>query len=559
MDFTKLLYTIATALMIFLIGGLFYLLMKERGKREVMEKNIDQLKIEQSELMKQSSLGGHTVEKLVAKADVWRPIQDHAKDTVVQVFAQIAETDMQQPYKTPTQYSATGTAFFINEQGDLITNAHVVSQATAVWIQIPTLGKQIIDVDVLGIAPERDLALCKVRPSGMKLIYNKLGQVPFLMLGDSDLVRRADEVLALGYPLSQQSLKSTTGVVSGRESHLIQTSAPINPGNSGGPLLNSNGEVVGVNTAYVPDAQNVGYAIPINDLKIILPDLYKVRILHRPFLGILYNSSTDALVELLGNPKPGGCYVTEVVKNSTLDKAGIKSGDMLYSINGYDIDLYGEMKVPWSEDKIAIMDYVMRLSIGDEVRLIVYRNGQRKEIITHVDQVNLPAIRKVYPAFEDIDYEVFGGLVVMEMTLNHLALLANKAPGLARFAELQNQAEQVLIVTHIFRTSQLYRIDVLREGTTINEVNGESVHTLSDFRRALAKGLTTKFFTLRVSDNIGRVSDNIFIALPFNDVLAEEPRLARENRYPISDTAKQLIASAKISESCTANESTVVA
>lgn len=558
MNLRKLLYTSTASLSVLLIASLLYLLMQERGKREVMEKNIDQIRIEQSELMKQANLGPQTIEKLVAKSDVWRPVQEQVKDTVVQVFAQIAEIDMLQPYKTPTQYSATGTAFFINENGDLITNAHNVSQATAVWIQVPSLGKKIIDVNVLGIAPERDLALLKLKPSGIETIRKELGHIPFLMLGDSDLVRRADEVLALGYPLGQQALKSATGVVSGRESHLIQTSAPINPGNSGGPLLNASGEVVGVNTAYVPDAQNVGYAIPINDLKIVLNDLYNIRILHRPFLGILYNNSTDALVEFLTNPKPGGCYVTEVVKNSTLDKASVMPGDMLYAINGYDVDLYGEMKVPWSEDKISIMDYVLRLSIGDDVRLIVYRKGERKEIITKVDQVNLPAVRKIYPIYEEVDYEVFGGMVVMELTLNHLALLANRAPGLARYAELKNQAEQALIVTHIFRTSQLYRVDALREGSTINEVNGEPVRTLAEFRQALQKGLNTKFLTLRVSDNVGRVSDNIFIALPFNDALAEEPRLAREYRYQLSDTSKQLIASAKISESCMPKETTVV-
>jgi len=559
MNLKKLIILTTISLSSLLVIGLVCLLIHEQSKRELMEKNIDQIRIEQSELIKQANFGAHTVEKLVAKSDVWRPVQEQVKDTVVQVFAQISEVDMLQPYKTPAQYSATGTAFFVSDDGDLVTNAHVVSQATAVWIQIPSLGKRIIDVDVLGIAPDRDLALLRVRPSGIETIRKELGQIPFLMFGDSDVVRRADEVLALGYPLSQQSLKSTTGVVSGRESHLIQTSAPINPGNSGGPLLNANGEVVGVNTAYVPDAQNVGYAIPINDLKIVLPDLYKVRILHRPFLGILYNNSTEALVSCLGNPLPGGCYITEVVRNSTLDKAGVLQGDMLYEINGYSVDLYGEMKVPWSEDKISIMDYVMRLSIGDDVRLLVYRNGERKDITTKVNQVNLPAIRKIYPLFEEVDYEVFGGMVVMELTLNHLALLANRAPGLARYAEMPNQAESALIVTHIFRTSQLFRIDALREGSTINEVNGESVRTLAEFRQALGKGLNTKFLTLRVSDNVGRVSDNILIALPFDATLAEEPRLAREYRYPITDTSKQLIASAKISEACMQTEKSLVA
>ncbi|TET06248.1 PDZ domain-containing protein [Candidatus Dependentiae bacterium] len=543
-------YIIATSFIALLFLGVpFFLFLKERLNREVLQKSIDQIKIEQSELMKQVGLA--PVERLVTKSEVWRPIQEQMKDTVVQVFAQISELDMCQPYKTPAQGSAYGSAFFINEQGDLITNAHVVNQAQAIWIQIPSLGKRIIDVDVLGIAPERDLALLKVQPADLEFIRKTIGHIPFLPLGDSDQIRRADEVLALGYPLGQQSLKSTSGVVSGRESHFIQTSAPINPGNSGGPLLNINGEVVGVNTIYVPGAQNVGYAVPINDLKIVLSDLYKVRILHLPFLGILYNNANDTLVEFLRNPKPGGCYITEVIKNSTLEKAGVRQGDMLYSMNGYDVDLYGEMKVPWSEDKISILDYRLRLSIGDEIRLIVYHNGERKEIVTQLDHVTLPAIRIVYPAYEDIDYEVFGGMVVMELTLNHLGLLANKAPGLARFTEMQNQVEPVLIVTHIFRTSQLYRVDALREGSTINELNGEPVRTLNDFRKALRKSLDSKFVTVRVSDNIARISDNILIALPFETVLAEESRLSREYHYQLSEMSKELITDAKISTAVT--------
>ena len=125
------------------------------------------------------------------------------------------------------------------------------------------------------------------------MIKRVLGSIPFLPLGDSDLIHRSDEVLALGYPLGQQSLKSTTGVISGREQHLIQMSAAINPGNSGGPSLNTKGEVIGINSAGIPAAQNVGYMIPINDLKIVLADLYKVKLLRKPFLGVLFNNATD--------------------------------------------------------------------------------------------------------------------------------------------------------------------------------------------------------------------------------------------------------------------------
>jgi len=481
------------------------------------------------------------IEKIISTAQLWRPVQEKVRDTVVQIFTQVSGVDLLQPYKPPAQSTAYGSGFFINEQGDLVTNAHVVNQAESVWIQIPSLGKRIIDVEVIGISPERDLALLRVTPDMLEVIRTELGSVPYLSFGDSDLVRRSDEVLALGYPLGQQSFKSTTGVISGREHHLIQISAPINPGSSGGPLLNIKGEVVGINSSGIVEAQNVGYAIPINDLKIVLPDLYKVKILRKPFMGVLFNNGTEALTEYLGNPQPGGCYVVEVVKGSTLDKAGIQRGDMIYEINGHQVDIFGEMSVPWSEDKVSITDYASRLSIGEDLNLIVYRNGKRKELSVKFTPAVLPAIRRIYPGYEAIDYEIFAGMIVMELTLNHIQLLGDHASGLSKYAELKNQSEQALIITHIFPNSQLFRSRTLSLGTTINEVNGMKVKTLDDFRKALQKGIGDKFLTILASDNVTRASDNVFVVLRMNKVLEEEQRLAQDYKYALTKMAKQLL------------------
>lgn len=481
------------------------------------------------------------IEKIISAAQLWRPVQEKIRDTVVQVFTQISGVDLLQPYKPPAQGTAYGSGFFINEQGDLITNAHVVNQAESVWIQIPSLGKRIIDVEVVGISPERDLALLRVTPDMLEVIRTELGSVPYLSFGDSDLVRRSDEVLALGYPLGQQSFKSTTGVISGREHHLIQISAPINPGSSGGPLLNIKGEVVGINSSGIVEAQNVGYAIPINDLKIVLPDLYKVKILRKPFMGVLFNNGTEALTEYLGNPQPGGCYVVEVVKGSTLDKAGIKRGDMIYEINGHQVDIFGEMSVPWSEDKVSITDYASRLSIGEDLNLIVYRSSERKELSVKFTHATLPVIRRIYPGYEPIDYEIFAGMIVMELTLNHIQLLGDHASGLSKYAELKNQSEQALIITHIFPNSQLFRSRTLSLGTTVNEVNGMKVKTLADFRKALQAGIGDKFLTILASDNVTRASDNVFVVLRMNKVLDEEQRLAKDYKYALTKTAKELL------------------
>lgn len=385
---------VSTLLIIIMIIGGWYLFERQRSLYQALTG----VKIEQKESQKEAQLASipTVIEKIIATNQIWRPIQEKVKDTVVQIFSQRAEFDFLQPYKTPEQYPTYGSGFFINEQGDIVTNAHVVDQAVAVWIQIPSLGKRILDASIVGVSPERDIALLRLSPNDLALIQQELGKVPYLNLGNSDNVRRSDEVLALGYPLGQQSLKSTTGVISGREQHYIQMSAPINPGNSGGPLLNATGEVIGINSANIPGAQNVGYIIPINDLKIALPDLYKIKLLRKPFLGVLFNNATESMVTYLGNPQPGGCYIVEVVKGSTLYKAGLESGDMLYEINGHRLDLYGEMSVPWSEDKITITDYVSRLSIGDDVHLVFYRKGKRKEATVKFSQAELPAVRRMF-------------------------------------------------------------------------------------------------------------------------------------------------------------------
>src|SRR5438477_4323417 len=146
-------------------------------------------------------------ESLVSTAQLWRPVQDRIRDTVVQLFVQISAIDLLEPYKTPQQGTACGSGFFINDQGYLITNAHVINSAKSVWGQIPSLGKRIIDLEVVGISFERDLALMRVTDESRELITRELGGIPYLPLGDSDLVRRSDEVLAVGYPLGQQCFK----------------------------------------------------------------------------------------------------------------------------------------------------------------------------------------------------------------------------------------------------------------------------------------------------------------------------------------------------------------
>lgn len=487
-----------------------------------------------------------TVIEKVVMQQPWTLVQEKARDTIVQVIVQTADINILQPFRTPQQRIGAGSAFFINPEGDLITNAHVVDEATAIWIKIPSLGKAIIDCEVVGKSPERDLALLRPTKEGLELIKKHLPSIPFLPLGNSDNVHRVDEVLVVGYPLGQGSLKSTSGVVSGREhlggQHLIQVSSAINPGNSGGPALNLAGEVVGIVSSAILSAQNVGYIIPVNDLKLVLSDLRTTRLLRKPFLGVIFNHGSPDLAKYLGNPEPAGCYVVDVYKGSPLAKAGIKTGDMVYEINGYKIDEYGDLAVSWHEDKLSVIDYISRIHVGEQVTMVFYRKGVRKTVTFNFDHTELAPVRKIFPGEEAIDYEIFGGMLVQQLTLNHIFMLAGNVPSLAKYADFKAQMEPVLIVTHIVPNSQMQRLDLLREGAILAEVNNKKVQTLQEFRDAVKDALKQARQTTGKNLISFKSADGVFFVLDIEKIVRDEPKLAGLYQYPVTSCMKTAIA-----------------
>lgn len=523
------------ALLTVLIGILFYMLYRASNNQNILLEKIRQ-EVEQG---RGAGSGTQATHPMAPGTFEWGHVHTMVRNTVVQVFVHTAQYNWLEPYKTPQQRVSSGTGFFINDSGLLITNAHVVDQFRAVYIQIPFFGKRRFDVEVIGVCPERDLALLQVIPEDFAIIKAELGNVPHLEFGDSDDIHRADEVMTLGYPLGQQSLKSTVGVVSGRQHidgrSMIQIDAPINPGNSGGPSLNRSGKVIGVNTAGITEggAQNVGYIIPSSEVKLFLKQLedipaeHGVKFLRKPFLGILFGNGSDPLADFLHNPKPGGFYVVEVYPGSPLDKASVKAGDMIYEIDGHTIDYFGDIKVAWSEDKVSVVDYVARLMPGEKMHLVVYRNGKRKEMTAQFDFSDATPVRNRYPGYEIIDYEVVGGMVVMELTLNHVALLLQKNAQLVKYAELENQMKPALIITHVLPDSEASKTRSLHEAMVLKEINGTPVSTLEEFRTQVTKSLDTGFLTVKAEGNV-------FTVLPFMKALRDEPKLAASYFYNVT-------------------------
>lgn len=283
------------------------------------------------------------------------------------------------PYAIPKREDATiGTGFVVSDKGVIVTNKHVVSD-TSTKFTVVTKDGQKYETKKIYRDPTLDLALVQIDATGLKP----------LELGDSSKLKVGQLAIAIGNALGRFTNTVTTGVVSGlgrrvvagdpfsgaAESldNLIQTDAAINPGNSGGPLLNTAGQVIGVNVATTEGAQNIGFAIPINAVKPIVDEFLTTGTISRPFLGIRYRFISKDVAIL--NEVPQGAYIQEVVLDGPAEKGGVKEGDIITKINGQVID---------AENKVA--EIITQSRIGTQLELIIWRDGKELKLTATVGE-----------------------------------------------------------------------------------------------------------------------------------------------------------------------------
>ncbi|MBA2307104.1 trypsin-like peptidase domain-containing protein [Candidatus Dependentiae bacterium] len=474
------------------------------------------------------------------RASQWSLAEQKSKNAVVQVHAHYAHFDWLEPYKAPKQEEGSGTAFFIDGAGHLLTNFHVVEGAKTVKLSLPTLGKNELNAFVIGVCPEADVALLKVSDEDLSFIRASLKKVPFLTVGDADHLYPTEPVLALGYPMGTRVLKSTVGVLAGlREpfgnSFRMHITAPINPGNSGGPLLNLDGAVVGINSAGIPGAQSIGYTIPINDISILLGDLRTHLFVRKPYPGCHINQTTDEHARALGNPLPAGVYINAVEKNSLAHKLGIRPGDMLYAINGCSVDSYGDITVKWPGSfKVSLHEYFVRLRSKSPLKIEIYRNGQKKIVNGHHTVVDPQPLRYIYADYEPqaIDYEIVGGACFMQLRHNHLDFFKND-PSLQRYRLPSASSKEVLIVTKLLPGSLLHKLDCIYEGALLQEVNGVKVKTLAQLRAALQDSIKTGVISLKMKHDAMTV-------ISLDDIFTDENRITKDFMFSTTPGMKRL-------------------
>ena len=279
-----------------------------------------------------------------------------------------------------------GTGFIVSENGVIVTNRHVVSDVNTSYSIVTKDGKRL-EVERIYRDPSLDLALIKTRESGLKP----------LKIGDSSKLKVGQTAIAIGNALGRFSNTVTTGVVSGLGrsigagdpfsgqtellDDLIQTDAAINPGNSGGPLLNSAGEVIGVNVAISEAAQNIGFAVPINSVKPVIDEFVSTGKISRAFLGVNYRVITRDLALL--NEVPQGAYIQEIVPGSPAQKAGIEPGDIITKIDGKQVN-----------DQNVISELIRTKKPGDKVSIELWRETEQGKGETRIIEATLEEANK---------------------------------------------------------------------------------------------------------------------------------------------------------------------
>lgn len=361
---------------------------------------------------------------------------------------------------------AGGTGFVYSADGYIVTNNHVIENATKVEVRLRD--KEIVAAKVIGRDPATDLALLKVE-AGHNLVPARLG--------NSDTLRVGEWVMAIGDPLNYDKTV-TVGVVSGKGRSLgisettssfenfIQTDAAINFGNSGGPLLNVHGEVIGINTAISRMGQNIGFAVPINMAKEIIPKLRDKGKVTRGYLGIRISNLDTEAMRAWGLKSADGALVQDVEEGKPAAKAGVQPGDVLIRVDAQPV-----------RNTHDLIDYVSRKSPGEKVDIRLIRNG--KEMTLTAKLLERPAGEgdgegEESPESEEEPVKNKIGISLQELT-----------PQAKRHYRIDDEIEGALVVG-VKEVSPAADAG-LNEGDIIMEVNGVKISTVAQLTREMQR------------------------------------------------------------------------
>jgi serine protease Do len=362
---------------------------------------------------------------------------------------------------------ALGSGFVVSPDGYLISNNHVVANASEIKVKL--VDGRSFDAKVIGADERTDIALLKI---------NAKGNLPFVYLGDSDKLEVGDWVVAIGNPFGLGHSVSA-GIVSGKDREIghgvyddfIQTDASINPGNSGGPLFDTAGSVVGINTAIIQGGNSVGFAVPVNMAKEMLPQLQQKGKVSRGWLGIGIQDLSQELAENFNVPEQKGVLIAQVFAGSPAEKAGLKTGDIVVSLDSKGV-----------EDARTLTRRIGAYAPNSKITLQVLR--ENKPLTFNVTLREREAGEAM----------ALGEAPSSEEGQSNLGLqLSPVTPERARRLGL-DEATRGLLVNQVDESGPT--AGILRPGDVILEVNRKSVGSPKDFDKALSLSKRDKVLLL---------------------------------------------------------------
>ena len=356
----------------------------------------------------------------------------------------------QMPRTNPSQ--GAGSGVIISEDGYILSNNHVVEGAKEVSITLAN--QKEYSAEVVGLDPKTDLAVLKIEAQDL----------PKATLGNSENLKVGDWVVAIGNPFGLNHTV-TSGIVSakgrvigaGPYDNFIQTDASINPGNSGGPLFNLQGEVVGINTAIIPQGQGIGFAIPVNTAKPLIPQLVEHGEVTRGYLGVNIQTITPDLAKALEVEEQSGALVSDVMTDSPAEHAGVERGDIIINFDGHNID-----------DSRDLPAKVAATPVGEEVTIKVLRDGKEKELVVSVGEL---AADDSYRGKTEGASKGKWGLQLHDLN-DKMA------------QQLRIEAEEGVAIVGVEPGSAAAEAG-LRKGDLIIEVNREAVDSVSEVKKQL--------------------------------------------------------------------------
>ncbi|MCB9062071.1 MAG: trypsin-like peptidase domain-containing protein [Halobacteriovoraceae bacterium] len=393
----------------------------------------------------------------------------------------------------------SGSGFFVegpSDQGYIITNSHVVRNAKNIEIMSMMTSEERFEAEIVGLVTslEPDIALLKLKEKEFKRFKKIAGRdIVYLKMANNFVIQRGLPIKAIGYPMGMVEPNITAGEVtnfiSGNryETEKYVTDAAINPGNSGGPAINEFGEVIGINTAIIKEAENIGFITPVSFINIIFDNLVKGSGACYSGLGADVQKNSLALSKYLKQKNgPSGIIVSKLLKGGFLENIGVQEKDIIISLDGEYFDRHGIVEYRDQHHHKNIFDVCKLIPIGEEVTVEIQRNG--KHLSLKGKAVSLP--KRAIPArpiVKDRKFIEIFGIMFQELSLEILEAFYVLDPiigmDLLKYIDSENP---LIVVTNIERNSVADKEEWI-VGEVIHHVNGQTIHRLEDLSKLLQK------------------------------------------------------------------------